>query len=273
MTVVRRAVVALVVSSTLTGGAFVAAAAPISSCALGGPTPGVRALRLDLPAGTDGMSLRVRPPSQVGRRLVEGVFLLSARAHRLIAFDIAVDGASSDRTVVRAGGTSVVNTRQTGPAAPFGRHAGAVVPDLEPGSYYLVGFGSGSATQWGAELEVNAPHTCMVVGGGGVFTRDASRSTSPTAADATGAAVVSAAPLSLRTSQPLVVGVMQATHELAGHARLDYRTPTTHGTVTDSIAPFVSTAGRYRWSATATAAFPVLAVAGAVVNLRARQPR
>jgi hypothetical protein len=273
MTAARRAVAALVASTTVISGAVGATASPRTSspsCALGGPTPGARTIRLDLPHGSDGVSLRLRPPSQTGRRLVEGAFLLAARTHRLIAFVVAVNGARPERTIVRIGGRSVVDA-SGGVVAPFGRGEAAIVPDLRKGSYDLVGFGSGAATDWGAELDVDGPHTCAVVGSGRVFSRDASESSSGTTVDTTGVAVVDDAPMSLRTTRPLVVGVMQATHEFAGHARLAYRTPTSHGTVTDDIAPLLSTAGTYHWTASARAAIPVLAVAGAAVSLG--QPR
>jgi len=264
-----RRLLAAAVTTTLTATCVYAGSAVASEssrCSLGGPTPAMRAIRVDLPHGSNGMSLQVRAPSQAGRRLVEGAFLLSEQ-RRIIAFALTTDGVQPHRTTVRVGGADVVNTPDSGVAAPFGRTASAIVPDLKAGRYYLVGFGVGSATQWGADLQIVGAHVCAVLDGGETFDIDASQSAAHTLVDSSVATTATSAAFSWHTSHNFVVGVVQATHELVGHARIDCRTPTGRGSVIDTVEPFVSSAGAYRWIATATAALPVLDVAGAAISL------
>src|SRR3954454_6833195 len=118
MSAARRAVVALASVSLLASGAVGARAADgpdtATACALGGPTPGARVLRLDLPHGADDVSLAMHTTTATGRRLAEGVFLLTARTHRLVAFRIAVDGVAPARTSAHAGDATIVDSAYSG---------------------------------------------------------------------------------------------------------------------------------------------------------------
>src|SRR4051794_10935749 len=104
-----RCALAVAVLSLATLGVADARAGDTTSCAVGGPTPGARVVRLDLPHGADDVSLQLRPSSATGKRTVQGLFLLSARTHRLVAYRIAADGSAPERNRVSAGGTDVVD--------------------------------------------------------------------------------------------------------------------------------------------------------------------
>jgi hypothetical protein len=222
-------------------------------------------VRIDLPHGASDVTLRTLQSAPTGTRLTEGVFLVEARTRRLVAFQVHTDGLSPVATTVRVGGQTLVSSPYEGPALPIARRAGTPVPGLRPGSYVLAGFGTGTSprAQWGAELSLGGRHRCVVLGQGTVFSTDASRSAGGTAVTTPAVSVVDGGVLQWRTDRQLVVGVMQATQELAGSASLDYRTPTATGTVTDGLVPFVSTAGRYHWVVRTTAPLAGIAVAGA----------
>jgi hypothetical protein len=278
MSAVRRAVVAVTALAVVASGVVAATADGATACSLGGPAPGARVLRLDLPSGADDVTIRLRATAQPGRRLVAGVFLVRAGSHRVVAYRIRADGVAPANTLVRSDDNAVVDSPYNGPAAPFARTSGTPVPGLRPGSYYVAGFGSGTSTraQWGAEVAVDGEHTCTVVGDGSVFGVDASQSHRGTAVTAPAASSVHRVVMHWHTDRSLVVGVMQATQELAGTATLEYSTPTSRGRITDMIRPFASTAGRYRYIAsTDAAAFASLAVTGAAFALpdRTRTPR
>jgi hypothetical protein len=239
---------------------FVAASLSVASpsrgstaCSFGGPAPGFGAARLELPAGADQVSLRLfghramRPTAGSGPPLVQGIFVLDATTRRLIAYRVATEGDV------------------------FVHSANASVPSLAPGSYLVVAFGAlpgvvKPTDSWAAELAAPGAESCSPVGAGEVFSRGAGDFHEGVAALGGAAAVVRGGRTTMTATRSLVIGVMDASVQFAGTAKLDYTLPGSSGTVSDALHPFVSTAGPYAWTANVQGAFPTLAVAGVAID-------
>lgn len=256
------------------------AADEITSCTMGGPTPGSKTIRFDLPEGTDFLSLEprgtrpVRPVSdEKNWHLAEGIVIVNLDTHAIEAYRVESSGSAPRRVIVRADGTTVVDQGTTAPDGPFYHTSIRNRPGLPAGSYLAVGFGTdGSAAfpneQWGAQVRLAGTHACTPYGAGATFEFDQSRFG--------GGTQVYLGPYGMardiehaRTIAPadLVVGLMDAAVQGSGTARLAFETPAGSGVVEDAIVPFVSTEGTHRFTGSYDGIYPLLLVAGVALDL------
>lgn len=243
-------------------------------CLLGGPTPSVSIVRLDLPRGSTFLDLRLTTgwtPAAVGTssswHLAEGLGLLDARGH-LVAARLRTYGSASRRTVVVLQGSRLVDQDAPGPSAPFVHTSGFTVSGLRPGTYYAVGFGSdGSALPpngyWTSEVRVSGAVSCRPTGTGSVFDYDNADFVGGSQVSTFGAGYGAAGTLTYSTGRKFTFGLLDSAVQGAGSDRLDFLLPSGRGEVSDALRPFVSGRGTDRFSSSYMGLFPVVAVVGA----------
>lgn len=124
-------------------------------CQLSGPNGTYKVGKISLPGGssTVGMGWVQNDPAQFpftddrGYFTVLGFFIVDAATHRAVRWVVHAGGAAAPHTVVRVNGTTYYDapfpsTRLTG---GHGGIRGLVGGALDPGTYYVVGFGWGAS--------------------------------------------------------------------------------------------------------------------------------
>lgn len=282
----RRVIAAAGLASLIVAGP---ASAASTTCSFGGPAPGFKAVRLELPSGSSflnttlGGSRAFRGANtQGGWHLAQGIVILrlpAAAPAEIVAYRLRSEGSSPPRATVRRDGAEVLPaTTVPAPDVAFTHSWALPVPSLDPGVYYAVAWGaggrgvSGPPDAWGAELEVEGNVTCRAVGVGDMFDLDQNDFAGRTQVTAPGVAHMEGASLHRTwTDRQLVVGMIDAAVQgpMAGEARVSYATPDPDGggVVDRALRPFVGPAGPYRFEATVTGAFPVVSVNGVRVDL------
>lgn len=250
-------------------------------CVFDGHVPGFRALRLDLPAGSDFLVLELngqRDPrplnDEEGWHLAEGIAVIDATNHEIVAHQVLYTGSAAPVVVADVDGQRV----RQGVAAPEGpwiHSARKARSDLPPGSYYVVAFGTGGPSGgafgqwWGASIYVRGAHTCNTATAGETFDYDHTDFEGGTQVHVPGLGVAEDAQLEFETERPLVFGLMDAAYQgqASGSVALDYDLPDSSGTLGREIAPFVSSAGPHAFRAGYTGAYPLVGVAGVGLEL------
>lgn len=266
------ALVALLVAATLP-----ARAQTVSTCSFGGPTPGHRVARVDLAERTDFLSIELlggrtpRVAAEESWHLVQGLYVLNAETLALEAFRIETIGVGPRRITVAADGAAIAAQPVPKPDGPFVHAAARPRAGLPAGSYYLIGFGSDGSPAfpndwWGADVRIGGDHQCIATGSGDVFDYDHTQFSGGTQVYAQPAGIADEIALTFETARQVVVGVMDASVQLAGDAQLDYDMPSAAGIVNDEIQPFVSTGGTFRFEGRFTGLYPTLLVAGAAID-------
>jgi hypothetical protein len=235
-----------------------------TTCVFGGPTGTSQVRVLDLPDGSDFVTVRItaaRPTRATSTHynwhLAQGVFVIDDTTGTLIADHVRNEGTSPRRVV--AGGTSL---EALGPDTPFVHEASLSTDHLAPGRYLLVGFGSDGSPalpndQWGVEVVVGGTQTCPL---GATISPPASI-TSPLDVDhtdfaggskvgAAGVTSVDGATYGRTFGNRFVSGFVDASVQGAGDARVDYSHAGVTGSIVDDIQPFVALGGAYSWTAT-----------------------
>jgi len=275
----RRRIVGVLVAVVLGVPSTGARADTTTRCSFGGPAGTSRVLRLDLPTGSDFLTVSLtatrttRPTGTADSwHLAAGVFVIDEATNRLVSYRISNDGTATRRTVVESDGDRVVDQAAPGPDAPFRHEALAPVPGLPPGSYLVAAFGTdGSAAipndPWGGFVEVSGTHTCALLPAGTIVDMNQNDFHGGTQISTTGAAYVQDTTLDRSLSGDLVVGLMDASTEATGDATLDYAMPGGTGRVRDDIIPFVAPSGSYSWTANLAGVAPIASIAALQVDL------
>ena len=259
----------------------VGAAEGSKTCAYGGLAGSWRVDRLDLPDGSDFLNLSLhaeRSPRPVGTaeswHLSAGLFVIEEATGQLVAHRVVSDGAANRRTVVEDGEVRHVDVVTPGPDVPYKRDSLGNTSSLAPGQYLVVAFGvdgsdaSPNAT-WGGEVEVSgAPACTSVSSASSIFEADHADFTDGRQVSTSGVGSVSEATLQEDLAGNLVVGLMRASHQVAGEATLGYQFPGDRtGTVEDAVVPFVASPGAFHWTAEVTGVAPVVSIAALQVVL------
>jgi hypothetical protein len=277
--VIRRvAYIALVLTAAV--GPPAHASDAITHCAFGGPAGTARVLRLVLPEGSDFLTVGLsgthasRPAGTTASwHLATGVFVVDEATMRLASYRIASEGTATRRTVVESDGTRSADIVTPGPDTPFRHTTLAPAPGLAPGSYVVVAFGSdGSATApndgWGGFVEVAGIHDCSILPGGAIVDLNHADFSGGTQVATTGLMHMDGATLTRDLAGDVVVGLMDASTQLAGTATLDYSLAGgVTGTVDDSIIPFLAPGGSFAWTAHVTGVAPTISIVALSVGL------
>lgn len=267
--------------TTLLIACFVTTILPASAdtaCTLAGPTPGFKAIKLDLPQGSSyvGLELGGARTTTVGNdgsswHFSRGVFLLDADLN-LLTYRIQNSGSAPRRTVVEVGGQrQVVDAGST--EAPFVHSAQKLIPDLAPGTYYAVAFGSDGSNRvpnefWSADVRVQGAQSCSQVAVGSVFDLNHTDFSGEAQVYSSGIGVADEIEGSLTSSKRLVLGIMDASVQFEGDAELDYTLSNgATGSLDDEIVPFVTGPGTSTFTASYSGAFPIISISGIAVDL------
>lgn len=278
------ALLALLLPGTaLSGAAGAAGDGPVSTrCEFDGPVPSHRALRVDLPEGSDFLTLELRGTrnaqaagDEASWHLAEGIAVIDAATRRLVAHQVLNSGTAPPVVVAERDGTTVVRQGVVGPDGPWVHGARQAVTGLAPGSYWVVAFGAGGpatgarAQRWGASVHVEGVHTCTTPVAGEVFDHDHTDFRGGTQVHVPGAGYAEDVTLEMATERPLVFGFVDAATQgqETGEVAVGYATPSATGTLSRGITPFVSTAGPHRWTASYRGAYPVVSVTGIALAL------
>ncbi len=271
-----------VLAGVLIPGPQASSTEPTTTCTFSGPTPGFRALRLDLPEGSHFLGLEVRgsrsPRMASGDEnwhLAQGIAVFDADTGQPMAWRVHSSGSSPRSHVVRVDGETVVDVSATGPDAPLGRSASALRATLPPGTYDVVGFGTDGGRGlpnewWAADVRVAGTHACSFIGSGEVFDLANGDFEDGTQVSTYGAGYAQDAALEFQTTRQRVFGLLDASVYGPGTAEVAYTTPTDGGEASDELIPLFSTGGDYTFTASYTGAFPLTAVAGVAFDLPAR---
>lgn len=259
----------------------------VTVCPMGGPTPGYRAIRFNLPQGSDFLGLEPHGTrasrvisDNTNWHLASGVFIVNASTRQIEAYRVESVGSAPRAVVVRSDGADVVRQSTTGPDGPFYHTASKPRSGLAPGTYYAIGFGSDGGTTtpnewWSYDVRVEGTHSCSSVGNGAVFDVDNTEFAGDTQvyAGAVGAAEGITYSMPQPSNVDFVVGLMDAAvqgSELGGGeggAELAFQMPSATGVVEDEIVPFASGAGTHDFEGSFQGAFPMLLIAGVAIDL------
>lgn len=271
----------LIVVCTVLVAPIASRANQITVCPMGGPTPGFKVIRFELPEGSDflgiephGVRQQRGASSDSNWHLAEGIFIVNAQTRALEAYRVESAGSSPRRVMVRSDGTTVVDQASTAPDGPFYHTASRPRSGLPAGTYYAIGFGSDGGRAlpnewWSVDVRISGAHSCTPIGTGTVFDIDHGRFQGGSAvyAHAVGSAEDITYTQSIPTSADIVVGLMDAAVQGPGEATLNFQMPTNAGTVEDTIVPYVSIGGEHVFEADFQGAFPMVLIAGVAVDL------
>ena len=278
----RRRHLLLVATAVLALVAPPAGATTETRCTFEGPVPGYRALRVDLPQGSDFLVLELdgqRNPrafnDDTSWHLAEGILVIDADTRAIVAHQVLNVGTSPPVVVAEAEGAPTVRQGAAGPDGPWVHSARKARADLPPGTYYVVAFGIGGPTggalaqRWGASLYVEGTHSCASAAAGEIFDYDHTDFSSGTQVHVPGAGYAENVRMAFDNDRPLAVGLMDAGFqgEGAGSVALDYDFPAADGQLGRRIVPFVSQAGRHAFSASYQGVHPIVAVSGVTLNV------
>lgn len=253
----------------------------ITVCPMGGPTPGFRVIKFDLPQGSDFLGIEphgVRQQRGVSNdsnwHLAQGIFIVNANTRALEAYRVESAGSGPRRVVVRSEGTTFVDQPTTAPDGPFYHTASRPRSGLPAGSYYAIGFGSDGGSSlpnewWSGDVRVSGKHSCTPIGSGRVFDIDHTefQGDDVVYAHAVGSAEDLTYTQTHSATADIVVGLMDAAVQGPGEASLTYGMPSASGTIEDTIVPYVSIGGEHAFEADFEGIFPMILIAGVAIDL------
>jgi hypothetical protein len=261
------------------------ASAATTKCSFGGPAPGFKAVRLDLPSGSSFLNIEILGTHDIhglntgdgdGWHLAQGVVLIRSSDGAIVASRLSSAGSSPPGAIVRAGGVDSGKIPVPAADVALSHSFGPAVPFLDPGSYYAIAWGAGGRgpggppDAWSASVEVEGAHNCAALGAGEVFDLDQNDFTGGTQVTAPGIGHMDGAWVEMPSSRSLVVGMIDAAVQGAGsgEARVDYLTPSgASGTADREVEAFTGGAGTYLFTAHVTGLLPVVAVNGVRIDL------
>lgn len=278
----RPAVVALVVAVC----ASIAAAdaeQDTTRCAFGGPVAGYRAMVLELPQGTDFLQLELTGQrsfpralnSEDGWHLAEGIAVIDADTHEIMAHQVLYIGTAAPVVTAEVDGQQVARQPIQAGEGPWIHGSRNARPDLPPGNYYVVAFGTGGPTggafaqDWGGSIYLQGTHACHATAPGETFDFDHTQFSGGTQVYAAGVGIAEDVALTFDTDRPLVFGLMEAGVQGGGTGRvsLDYDMPSGAASLGRGIVPFVSSAGTHEFRASYQGVHPIVAVTGVALDL------
>ena len=258
------------------------AEAPTTRCTFQGIAPGFRAMRLDLPDGSDFLTLqlhsdrRTRPLNDESNwHLAEGIVVVDAATLEVAAHHVQYSGTAAPVIVAELDGERVARQPATAPDGPWVHSARRSRSGLPPGSYYVVAFGTGGPSEgalaqwWSSSVYVEGSHTCQAAVDGETFDYDHTEFSGGTQVYAAGAGSAEDITLELMTDRPLVVGLMDAgaQGQAVSTVSLAYELPSISGSLERGIAPFVSQAGTHTFTADYRGAYPIIGISGAALEV------
>lgn len=278
----RRTAIAAIVALAAVLLGVPASAADTTRCVFGGAVPGYRALRLELPGGSDFLVIELhgrRDPrplaDESGWHLAEGIMILDAATRELVAYQVLNAGAAPPVLVAETDGTQHARQGVQAPDAPWIHSGRKAPPRLAPGTYDVVAFGTGGpssgarAQRWGASVYLRGSHACASATAGETFDYNHTHFSGGTQLYAAGIGVADGISLAFDTTRPLVVGLMDATShgQQTGAVSLQFDLPGHSGTLQGEIAPFVSSAGTHSFTASYRGVHPLVNIAGVALDL------
>lgn len=268
--VVRRTLVALGMICMLA----VPGVGQASICQFGGLTPGSYAIKLDLPNGSDYMTLGIggRRATQAlndndSWHLAEGIIVFNATTLVPYAWWLYTDGSTVPRVVVHSGNLQFERDILAPETAQRLEYA-SIPGGLPPGSYIAAAFGVGGGNgilgpnEWRVAVGVRGNHDCTNQASGELFDYDHT-DFEGTQVYAPGVGHGQTLTLDVSMSRSFVVGLVSSATPLGtGESRLEYATPTGTGSSQGNIRPFVSRNGTYNFRLNYLGVRPVSKVAG-----------
>lgn len=255
-------------------------AAADTLCTLAGPTPGFKAIKLELPQGSSYIGLELggaRTTTVVNDgsswHFARGIFLLDSNL-KLLSYRVMNSGSVPRRTVVRVEGEgAAVDAGMTD--GPFVHSAQKLIPNLKPGTYYAVAYGTDGSKRvpneyWTADVRVQGAQSCSQVATGSVFDINHTDFEGGTQVYSAGVGYADGIEVSLDSSRQLVLGIMDSSAQFETEAELDYELSNgKSGTLDDQIAPLVTGPGTSNFEASYAGAFPIISISGVMIDLGA----
>lgn len=249
-------------------------------CSMGGPTPGFKVIKLNLPEGSNYLGIELRA-SRTTRPVDDGASWHFARgimvldsSFELIAYRLEHSGVSPKTVAVDVEGQRVVQD-VPGADGPFVHLRQQLVPGLDPGTYYVVGFGVDGDRRlpneyWSADVRVQGAQSCAGVATGSTFDLNHTDAEAGTQVYAGNVGVAEDASFSYTTGRRLSVGLVDCATQAAGEAVCTVTDADGDvGEVEDDMLPFVSGPGVSTVGFDYEGTFPVVALAGASFDLLA----
>lgn len=247
-------------------------------CTLGGPTPGFKVIKLDLPQGSDYLGIELKAarttrPVDDGAswHFARGIMVLT-ETFDIVAYRLEHSGVSPKSVAVDIEGQRVVQD-VPGADGPFVHLEQQLVPGLKPGTYYVVGFGVDGSSRlpneyWSADVRVQGAQSCSSVATGTTFDLDHTDADSGTQAYAANVGVADDASFAYSSGRQLSVGLLDCDTQLVGSAECSALTADGEEIeVENELVPFVSGPGTSRVTYEFSGTFPVVALAGASFTL------
>jgi hypothetical protein len=247
-------------------------------CSMGGPTPGFKAIRVDLPSGSNYLGIELKAsrttrPVDDGAswHFARGVMVLSSNFD-LIAYRLEHSGVSPKTVIVDEQGQHVVQPAP-GVDGPFVHLQQQLVPGLPAGSYYVVGFGVDGDRRlaneyWSVDVRAQGAWSCNSVAIGETFDLNQSHARG-SQVYAANVGVADDAVLEYASTRQLSVGLLDCDTQLVGGASCSLTTPGGQTVESeDEIVPFVAGPGTSSVTFEYEGTFPVIALAGASFDLR-----
>jgi hypothetical protein len=275
----------LLVAALLAGLVAVPAqAAETTRCVFGGAVPGYRALRVELPAGSDFLTLElhgqrnVRPVvDESSWHLAEGIAVIDATTREIVAYQVLNAGTAPPVVVAETDGTQHVRQPLAGPEGPWIHSGRKAPPSLPPGTYDIVAFGTGGPRQganaqtWGASIYLRGAHPCSSTTAGETFDFNHTHFSGGTQVYAAGVGTAEDVSLAFETDRPLVVGLIDAGFQgqEAGEVTLAYDLAGQTGSLGRETVPFVAGPGTHTFTASYRGLHPIVNVAGVALDLPA----
>lgn len=247
-------------------------------CSMGGPTPGFKVMKLELPTGSSYLGIELKAarttrPVDDGAswHFARGIMVLDA-SFSPIAYRLEHSGVSPKTVVVDAEDQHVVQD-VPGADGPFVHLQQQLVPGLAPGTYYVVGFGVDGDRRlpnefWSADVRAQGVQSCVSVATGETFDMDHTDAAAGTQVYAANVGVAQDASFDFSSSRSIAVGLVDCATQLVGTAACT--TTTADGEVVeteDEMVPFVSGPGTSTIAFSYEGTFPVVALAGASFDL------
>ena len=245
---------------------------------MGGPTPGFKVMKLDLPQGSSYLGIELKAarttrPVDDGAswHFARGIMVLDA-ALTPVAYRLEHSGVSPKTVVIDAEDQRIAQD-VPGADGPFVHLKQQLVPGLPPGIYYVVGFGvDGDARLpnefWSADVRAQGVQSCVSVATGETFELNQTDADAGTQVYAANVGVAQDASFGLTSPRAFTVGLLDCATQLTGTAACE-ATNADGDTVAaeDDMVPFVSGPGSSTVGFSYEGTFPVVALAGASFDL------
>jgi hypothetical protein len=259
-----------------------------TECVFGGPTPGYRAVLLDLPSGSDFLTLElsgtraIRPVSEDDNwHLAQGIIVANADSvvagvPRIEAYRVESAGMWPRKAIARTAGIDLAEQTVPTPEVPYVHESAQLREGLPAGSYLIFAFGTDGGPAlpdewWTAGIQVEGAHTCTPLGDLGneeTFDYDHTDFSGGTQVYAPGIGHATNVSLAFTTGSEIVVGLMDAETQgrPASSVELSYALPSTTGAISQQLVPFLSFGGDYAFSARYSGWSPLVLIAGVGIS-------